>query len=100
MYRLIQVKLGQFLLKKCLGEISEEQFYAFINGANTALATVGVFYTANTSEILSGTVVIPEGFRNIEEEVYFRNGFLLVMEQLDSLGQDTTVLHEKYNTLV
>lgn len=100
MYRLIQVKLGQFLLKKCQGEISAEQFYAFINGANTALATVGVFYTANTSEILSGSVVIPEGFRNIEEEVYFSNGFLLVMEQLESLGQDTTVLHEKYNTLV
>lgn len=100
MYRLIQVKLSQLLLKKCRGEISEEQFYAFINGANTALATVGVFYTANTSEILSGSVVIPEGFRNIEEEVYFRNGFLLVMEQLDSLGQDTVDLHEKYNTLV
>ena len=99
MYRLIQVKLSQLLLKKCRGEVSEEQFYAFINGANTALSSVGAFYTANTSEIISGSIDIPEGYHNIEEEVCFRNGFLLVMEQLDSLGQDTTVLHEKYNTL-
>lgn len=100
MYRLIQVKLSQLLLKKCRGELSEEQFHSFINGANTALATVGAFYTASTSEIISGSTVISEGFHNIEEEVYFRNGFLLVMEQLESLGQDTTDLHEKYSALI
>ena len=100
MYRLIQVKLSQLLLKKCRGELSDEQFHAIINGANTALATVGAFYTANTSEIISGSIDIPEGYRNIEEEVYFRNGFLLVMEHLESLGQDTTELHEKYSALV
>lgn len=100
MYRLIQVKLSQLLLKKCRGEVSEEQFYAFINGANTALSSVGAFYTANTSEIISGTTDVPEGYHTIEEEVYFRNGFLLVMEHLESLGQDTTDLHEKYSALV
>lgn len=100
MYRLIQVKLSQLLLKKCRGELSDEQFHAFINGANMALATVGAFYTANTSEIISGSIDIPEGYRNIEEEAYFRNGFLLVLEHLASLGQDTTELHEKYSALV
>jgi len=100
MYRLIQVKLGQFLLRKSRGELTEEQFSAFINGANTALASVGVFYTANTSEIVAGSTEITEETSNIEEETYFKNGFLLVMEQLEALGEDTSELHEKYSTLV
>lgn len=87
MYRLIQVKLGQFLLRKSRGELTDKQFSAFINGANT-------------SEILSGSTEIPADNYSIDEEMYFKNGFQLVLEQLDALGGDTSALHEKYSTLV
>ena len=100
MYRLIQAKLGQFLLRKSRGELTDKQFSAFINGANTALASVGVFYAANTSEILSGSTEIPADNYSIDEEMYFKNGFQLVLEQLDALGEDTALLHEKYSALM
>ena len=100
MYRLIQVKLGQFLLRKSRGELTDRQFSAFINGANTALASVGVFYAANTSEILLGSTEMSADNYSIDEEMYFKNGFQLVLEQLDALGEDTEALHEKYSNLV
>ena len=88
MYKFIQVKLSQQVIRKTEHEITVDELLDLISGANLALGTVGYYFNytddVDSYGVQEGTVVVD---MTKAQNSFFKEGFILVYDLLDSMGK-------------